>query len=175
MCHSPMRRTGAVTTRFIPSTRPSSESTTSHAGTVVVTIALSGESTSCLTTSIVMTGTARKAGQGLASGGLCGFLPTSSIWTIGKSAELARILTELKTERAQADVDDRRSLAEFADAVAGDVIRFGQGRQRRRPQRRERGHGPRDPDPRPRADSRPLEPEQRERLAYLIRTGVLTL
>ena len=30
---------------------------------------------------------------------------------------LARILDELKTERAQAAVDDRRSLAEFADAV----------------------------------------------------------
>ena len=33
---------------------------------------------------------------------------------------LARILDELKTERAQAAVDDRRSLAEFADAVGGE-------------------------------------------------------
>ena len=34
--------------------------------------------------------------------------------------QLARILDELKTERAQAAVDDRRTLAEFADALAGD-------------------------------------------------------
>ena len=34
-------------------------------------------------------------------------------------AELARILGELKTERAQGEVDRRRSLAGFADAVAG--------------------------------------------------------
>src|SRR2546421_1385001 len=37
-------------------------------------------------------------------------------------AELARILDELKTERAQAEVDDRRTLAEFADAVAGEAF-----------------------------------------------------
>src|SRR5580765_8322002 len=34
--------------------------------------------------------------------------------------QLARILDELKTERAQSAVDDRRTLAEFADALAGD-------------------------------------------------------
>src|SRR5439155_1105489 len=34
--------------------------------------------------------------------------------------ELARILQELKTERAQAEVDGRRTIAGFADAVAGD-------------------------------------------------------
>src|SRR5262249_44706324 len=37
-------------------------------------------------------------------------------------AELARILDELKTERAQAEVDRRRTLAAFADAVAGDAF-----------------------------------------------------
>ena len=36
--------------------------------------------------------------------------------------ELARILDELKTERAQAEVDRRRSLSAFADAVAGDTF-----------------------------------------------------
>ncbi|HWE93299.1 MAG TPA: Spy/CpxP family protein refolding chaperone [Tepidisphaeraceae bacterium] len=36
--------------------------------------------------------------------------------------ELARILDELKTERAQAEVDDRRTLAEFADALAGETF-----------------------------------------------------
>src|SRR6266852_4606704 len=36
--------------------------------------------------------------------------------------ELARILDELKTERAQAEVDRRRTLSAFADAVAGDTF-----------------------------------------------------
>ena len=34
--------------------------------------------------------------------------------------QLARILDELKTERAQAAVDDRRTLADFADALSGE-------------------------------------------------------
>src|SRR5215831_12730761 len=33
--------------------------------------------------------------------------------------EMARILNELKTERAQAEVDERRALTAFADAVTG--------------------------------------------------------
>src|SRR6266480_3900636 len=47
---------------------------------------------------------------------------------------LARILDELKTERAQAAVDDRRSLADFADALAGeqfDSAKAGDGADRR--------------------------------------------
>ena len=34
-------------------------------------------------------------------------------------AKLARLLDELKTERAQAAVDERRTLTAFADAMAG--------------------------------------------------------
>src|SRR5688572_23861111 len=34
--------------------------------------------------------------------------------------QLARILDELKTERAQMSVDDRRTVSELADAVAGE-------------------------------------------------------
>src|SRR5207244_8730063 len=37
-------------------------------------------------------------------------------------AELARIIDELKTERAQVEVDRRRSLAAFADALGGDAF-----------------------------------------------------
>src|SRR5438034_11846491 len=37
-------------------------------------------------------------------------------------AELARILDDLKTERAQGEVDRRRSLSGFADAVAGPTF-----------------------------------------------------
>src|SRR4051794_10742057 len=36
--------------------------------------------------------------------------------------ELARILSELKTERAQAAVDNRRSTAAFAEGIAGDTF-----------------------------------------------------
>ena len=44
--------------------------------------------------------------------------------------ELARILNELKTERAQAEVDRRRTVAAFADAMAGatyDATRAAEG------------------------------------------------
>src|SRR3954447_265905 len=36
--------------------------------------------------------------------------------------ELARILDELKTERAQAEVDERRSITALADAVGGSAF-----------------------------------------------------
>ena len=36
--------------------------------------------------------------------------------------ELARILDELKTERAQAEVDRRRTVASFADALSGETF-----------------------------------------------------
>src|SRR4051812_28797815 len=37
-------------------------------------------------------------------------------------AELARILDELKTERAQGEVDRRRAMSAFADAVTGEAF-----------------------------------------------------
>src|SRR6516162_539624 len=40
----------------------------------------------------------------------------------GQVTELARILNELKTERAQAEVDRQRTLSAFADAISGDVF-----------------------------------------------------
>jgi Spy/CpxP family protein refolding chaperone len=39
-----------------------------------------------------------------------------------QTAELARILDELKTERAQVTVDERRAVSAFADALSGDVL-----------------------------------------------------
>jgi Spy/CpxP family protein refolding chaperone len=89
--------------------------------------------------------------------------------------ELARILDELKTERAQAEVDDRRSLAEFSDAVAGEA--FDSAKASSAGERRVQSA----------AKVRDtlihalkqihalLSPEQRQRLAYLIRTGVLAV
>ena len=53
--------------------------------------------------------------------------------------ELVRILDDVKTERAQAEMDDRRALAEFADAVAGETFDAAKAACRRspRPKRRE--------------------------------------
>jgi Spy/CpxP family protein refolding chaperone len=39
-----------------------------------------------------------------------------------QTAELARILDDLKTERAQVAVDDRRAVSAFADALAGEPL-----------------------------------------------------
>jgi Spy/CpxP family protein refolding chaperone len=89
--------------------------------------------------------------------------------------ELARILNELKTERAQAEVDRQRTIAAFADALSGDTFDAAKaaegGASRVKTAERLRDavlkalqqiHAV-------------LNPEQRVRLAYLIRTGTLTL
>jgi Spy/CpxP family protein refolding chaperone len=89
--------------------------------------------------------------------------------------ELAKILDEVKTERAQAEVDRRRSLAAFADAVGGasfDEARASEaGRLRVTTAERLR-------DAVSTALQRIhalLDDEQRGKLAYLIRTGTLTI
>jgi len=89
--------------------------------------------------------------------------------------ELAKIIADLKTERAQAAVDARRTVTAFADAVAGasfDAARAKEGAAFRVASAEhlrdavlkalERIHAV-------------LEPEQREKLAYLIRTGALSI
>ncbi|HEY1434485.1 MAG TPA: Spy/CpxP family protein refolding chaperone [Thermoanaerobaculia bacterium] len=89
-------------------------------------------------------------------------------------AELAKILDEIKIERAQAAVDERRALSSFADAISGEVFDEAKansgGALRLQSAERLRGavltalarlH-------------RLLQPEQRERLAYLVRTGTLS-
>jgi Spy/CpxP family protein refolding chaperone len=90
-------------------------------------------------------------------------------------AELARILDELKTERAQVAVDDRRSLADFAEALAGeafDAARAAAGGDRRV----EAARRLRDTLVRSLQQIHAmLNPDQRARLAYLIRTGVLAV
>jgi len=58
-------------------------------------------------------------------------------------SELAKILDELKTERAQAAVDDRRTVAAFADALGLDAFDEAAGARGRRPARQERGAAPR--------------------------------
>jgi Spy/CpxP family protein refolding chaperone len=92
-----------------------------------------------------------------------------------QTAELARILDELKTERAQADVDQRRTLSAFADAV--ESATFGEARAKEGgEQRLKSAQTLRDAIVKALAQIHAvLDDDQRKRLAYLIRTGVLQL
>jgi hypothetical protein len=88
---------------------------------------------------------------------------------------LARILDELKTERAQAEVDNRRTISAFADALDG--AEFGEARSREGADLRVKS-AERLREAVTLALSRIhtlLEEEQRKRLSYLIRTGVVSL
>lgn len=89
--------------------------------------------------------------------------------------KLAIILDELKTERAQAAVDQRRSIAALADAVGGasfdadKATEAGNGRVKTAERLRDavlsalgKIHAI-------------LDDEQRQRLAYLLRTGALVI
>lgn len=89
--------------------------------------------------------------------------------------ELARILNELKTERAQAEVDQRRTVAAFADAVGGatfDEAKAGEGAQLRVASAERLKQAVQKAL---REIHAVLDDEQRQHLAYLIRTGVVTL
>src|ERR1700674_2564697 len=89
--------------------------------------------------------------------------------------ELAKILDELKTERAQAAVDDRRTSAAFADALGLEVFSEEKAKEggALRVKSAERLR-----DAVVRALARihaVLDSGQRAQLAYLIRTGVLSI
>jgi Spy/CpxP family protein refolding chaperone len=89
--------------------------------------------------------------------------------------ELARVLNDLKTERAQSAVDDRRALTAFADSVA--AAEFDEAKTREAATLRVKS-AERVQDAVVRSLGRIhalLDPEQRSRLAYLIRTGVLMM
>jgi Spy/CpxP family protein refolding chaperone len=89
--------------------------------------------------------------------------------------QLARILDELKTERAQVAVDERRTLAEFADSLGAeqfDGAKASAARDRRAESNKrlnetlvkslQQIHAI-------------LNPEQRQRLAHLIRAGIMAV
>lgn len=89
--------------------------------------------------------------------------------------ELAAILNELKTERAQAEVDDRRTVAGLADAVAAET--FDDARAKEAGEARVKSA-----ENLRQAVAKALgkihallDAEQRTQFAYLIRTGVLSL
>ncbi len=90
-------------------------------------------------------------------------------------AELARVLDDLKTERAQGEVDRRRSLSGFADAVAGETFDAARAKESAA-LRVATAERLRDAVTAALGKLHALlDNDQRERLAYLIRTGVLTL
>ena len=90
-------------------------------------------------------------------------------------AELARILDELKTERAQAEVDRRRSLTAFADALTGEAFDAAKavegGDLRVKSAERLRDAVTKAL----RQIHALLNAEQRVQLAYLLRTGTLAV
>jgi len=90
-------------------------------------------------------------------------------------AELAHVLSELKTERAQAAVDHRRTVSGFADVIAGES--FDEARAIATAAERVKS-AERLRDALVKALGRIhalLRPEQRAKFAYLIRTGALSL
>jgi Spy/CpxP family protein refolding chaperone len=90
-------------------------------------------------------------------------------------AAIARVIGELKTERAQAEVDDRRAVAAFADAVGGDTFdaakakTAGDARVATAERLRDAVLAALE------SIHAALDPRQREQLAYMIRTGALSL
>lgn len=92
-----------------------------------------------------------------------------------QTADLARILNELKTERAQAEVDHQRTVTAFADAMEKEA--FDPGRAAEGAKIREDSNA-RVKDAVLRALERihaVLTKEQRGRFAYLVRTGVISM
>lgn len=89
--------------------------------------------------------------------------------------ELAAILSELKTERAQASVDLRRTTSALADAVAAEA--FDEAKVKAAAEERVKSDE-RVQSAVARALGRIhalLRPEQRAKLAYLLRTGALSI
>jgi Spy/CpxP family protein refolding chaperone len=88
---------------------------------------------------------------------------------------LAAILNQLKTERAQAAVDDQRTVALFADALEApefDAGRADQGLDLRIQSAQRLKEAVRGALERTHAM---LRPEQRARLAYMLRSGALSI
>jgi Spy/CpxP family protein refolding chaperone len=89
--------------------------------------------------------------------------------------ELARILDVLKTERAQAEVDRRRTVSALADAIAGDAF---DGAKADEGAKLRVSSAERLRDAVIKALQQihaVLDAEQRAKLAYLIRTGTLSI
>ena len=120
-------------------------------------------------------------GDGDAAGGAFGvrrplrFLAWKLDLDDAQVADLAAILSDLKTERAQGAVDDRRTVAAFANAVAGEAFDAAQAAEAAAARVKS---AERLKDAVTTALSRihaVLRADQRARFAYLIRTGAISL
>lgn len=100
-------------------------------------------------------------------------------WKLGldekQTAELAKVLADMKTERAQAEVDARRAAGMLADLAA--AAEFDEAKAKEAADLKVKS-AERVRDALVKTLARLhaiLKPEQREQLAYLIRTGALLL
>lgn len=100
-------------------------------------------------------------------------------WKLGldeaQVAELAAILNELKTERAQHAVDDRRALTMLADAAVGDAFDAAKAEEATRLRNESAERVQLQVVASLRRMHELLRPEQRAQLAYLLRTGTLAM
>jgi hypothetical protein len=88
---------------------------------------------------------------------------------------LAEVLDGLKTERAQAAVDDRRTLTAFAEALGGDAFDAGRAAAGASLRTESTERVAKAVVAALESIHALLRPDQRERFAYLIRTGVVAL
>ena len=92
-----------------------------------------------------------------------------------QTAELAKILADLKTERAQADVESRRSASTLADVASAPTFDLAKAKEATDLKVKSAEKvGAALVDALARLHTL-LDPDQRERLAYLVRTGVVQL
>ena len=89
--------------------------------------------------------------------------------------ELAAVLNDLKTERAQAAVDDRRAMALLAEAAQGETFERAKAEDATRLRRESTDRLQKQVLESLQRMHALLEPEQRTRLAYLLRTGTLLM
>ena len=92
-----------------------------------------------------------------------------------QTAELAKILADLKTERAQADVEGRRAASALADITSAPDFDLAKAKEATDLKVKSAQRvGAALVDALARLHTL-LDPDQRERLAYLVRTGVVQL
>jgi hypothetical protein len=96
-------------------------------------------------------------------------------WTKSRPPSSPRSWADLKTERAQADVEDRRAASALADIASAPNFDLAKAKEATDLKVKSAGKvGAALVDALARLHTL-LDPDQRERLAYLVRTGVVQL
>jgi Spy/CpxP family protein refolding chaperone len=100
-------------------------------------------------------------------------------WKLGlgesQVEQFAAIINELKTERAQSAVDDRRALALYADAAQGEVFDAGKAAEAASLRSESEARLQKRVSESLASMHALLDGEQRGKLAYLLRTGTLVM